>query len=232
MKNPIFVGNVMKMKIHREGHRILLILLISLLIINLTYYSFFKKEEWVSWVVSGLSLCFFLMIMHFFRKPERIVEKNKNSIYSPADGTIVAIEEVEENSYFRETRLQVSIFMSPLNMHMNLFPLSGIVDFVEHERGKHWVAWIPKSSKENERTSVVIRHKNDIQIMVRQIAGAVARRIVTYCKTGTEVIQGDELGFIKFGSRVDMFLPLDMELNVKLDQKVQANKTLIASFKD
>ncbi len=231
MKNPIFVGNVKKMKIHREGHRILLILLISLFIINLSYYSFLKKEDWVSWLVSGLSFCFFLMIMHFFRKPERIVEKNSNKIYSPADGTIVAIEEVEENSFFKETRLQVSIFMSPLNMHMNLFPLSGVVDFVKHERGKHWVAWIPKSSKENERTSVVIRHENETQIMVRQIAGAVARRIVTYCQTGARVMQGDELGFIKFGSRVDLFLPVDMELKVKLDQKVHANKTLIASFK-
>jgi phosphatidylserine decarboxylase len=172
------------------------------------------------------------MILHFFRKPERIVEKNKNKIYAPADGTIVAIEEVEENTYFKETRLQISIFMSPLNMHMNLFPLSGVVDFVKHEGGKHWVAWIPKSSKENERTSVVIRHENEIQIMVRQIAGAVARRIVTYCKTGGEVIQGDELGFIKFGSRVDLFLPVEMKLKVKLDQKVQANKTLIASFKE
>lgn len=219
------------MKIHKEGHRILSVLIIALVLINITYYLFFKKEDWVSYLVSGLSFLFFLNVLHFFRRPERKILKNENRIFAPADGTIVAIEEVEENLYFNETRLQVSIFMSPLNVHMNLYPISGVVDFVKHERGMHWVAWIPKSSRDNERTSVVIKHENGTSIMVRQIAGAVARRIVTYCNPQSKVAQGEELGFIKFGSRVDMFLPKGMNINVELDQKVKANSSIIASFK-
>jgi len=218
-------------KIHKEGHRILSVLIIALVLINITYYLFFKKEDWVSYLVSGLSFLFFLNVLHFFRRPERKILKNENRIFAPADGTIVAIEEVEENLYFNETRLQVSIFMSPLNVHMNLYPISGVVDFVKHERGMHWVAWIPKSSRDNERTSVVIKHENGTSIMVRQIAGAVARRIVTYCNPQSKVAQGEELGFIKFGSRVDMFLPKGMNINVELDQKVKANSSIIASFK-
>ncbi len=219
------------MKIHKEGHRILSVLIITLVLINITYYLFFKKEDWVSYLVSGLSFLFFLNVLHFFRSPKRKILKNENGIFAPADGTIVAIEEVEENLYFNETRLQVSIFMSPLNVHMNLYPISGVVDFVKHERGMHWVAWSPKSSRENERTSVVIKHENGTSIMVRQIAGAVARRIVTYCNPQSEVAQGEELGFIKFGSRVDLFLPKEMNINVELDQKVKVNSSIIASFK-
>ncbi len=220
------------MKIHKEGHRILLILFIVLVLLNISYYSFYKKEDWVSYLITGLSVLFFLNVLHFFRSPKRRILKNENGIFAPADGSIVAIEEVKEDLYFNETRLQISIFMSPLNVHMNLYPISGVVDFVEHERGMHWVAWIPKSSRENERTSVVITHENGVSIMVRQIAGAVARRIVTYCKPNLKVAQGEELGFIKFGSRVDLFLPKEMNINVELDQKVKANSTVIASFKE
>ncbi len=222
----------MSMRIHKEGHRILCVLFIVLILFNITYYSFYKKEDWVSYLVTGLSLLFLLSVLHFFRSPKRRVLKDEKMIYAPADGTIVAIEEVEEDLYFNETRLQVSIFMSPLNVHMNLYPISGVVDFVKHERGMHWVAWIPKSSRENERTSVVITHENGVSIMVRQIAGAVARRIVTYCKPNFKVAQGEELGFIKFGSRVDLFLPKGMNINVELDQKVKANSSIIASFKE
>ena len=220
------------MKIHKEGHRILLILFIVLVLLNISYYSFYKKEDWVSYLITGLSVLFFLNVLHFFRSPKRRILKNENGIFAPADGSIVAIEEVKEDLYFNETRLQISIFMSPLNVHMNLYPISGVVDFVKHERGMHWVAWIPKSSRDNERTSVVITHENGVSIMVRQIAGAVARRIVTYCKPNLKVAQGEELGFIKFGSRVDLFLPKEMNINVELDQKVKANSTVIASFKE
>ena len=220
------------MKIHKEGHRILSVLFIVLVFFNIFYYLFYKKDDWVSYLVTGLSILLYLNVLHFFRSPKRKILKDENGIFAPADGTIVAIEEVEEKLYFNETRLQVSIFMSPLNTHMNLYPISGVVDFVKHEQGMHWVAWIPKSSRDNERTSIVITHKNGVSIMVRQIAGAVARRIVTYCKPNFKVAQGEELGFIKFGSRVDMFLPKEMKINVELDQKVKANSSIIASFKE
>ena len=167
----------------------------------------------------------------FFRSPKRNINPDENLVFSPADGTVVAIEEVLEDQYFHEKRIQVSIFMSPLNVHVNFCPVSGQVEYVNHEPGNHLVAYHPKSSIENERTSVVIKHENGTKLMVRQIAGALARRIVTYCKPEKGVRQGDQLGFIKFGSRVDLFLPLDVKCSVELDQKVKGNKTVIAIIK-
>ena len=219
------------MRIYREGYRILVILLILLVLINLALLPVHHGMGWIFYGLVASSIIFYLLVVYFFRKPKRNIIPDDNKVFSPADGTIVAIEEVMENLYYHEKRLQVSIFMSPLNIHVNFYPISGIVDYVNHEEGFHWVAWHPKSSKENERTSVVIKHENGNIIMVRQIAGAVARRIITYSKAEKVVKQGDQLGFIKFGSRVDVFLPLNTNLNVKLDDKVKGNKTILANFK-
>lgn len=218
------------MTIHREGYRIIVLFLLALIVVNIVFIPFHHFRGWLFYLISGGSAFFFLFVILFFRKPKRSVKFNSNHILAPADGSIVAIEEVLEELYFHDSRLQVSIFMSPLNIHMNFCSISGTVEYMNHEPGNYWVAWHPKSSKENERTSIVIKHSNGIPILIRQIAGAVARRIVTYLKPGNEVQQGDELGFIKFGSRVDIFLPLNVKLNVGLDQKVKGNKTVIASF--
>jgi phosphatidylserine decarboxylase len=160
--------------------------------------------------------------------PARKLEPDLDLVYSPADGKVVVIEETEETEYFMDTRLQVSIFMSPFNMHSNRYPVSGRIKYVSYNQGKNIVAWHPKSSEFNERSSVVIETKEGKEILVRQIAGAMARRIVTYARKGQEVIQGDELGFIKFGSRVDLFFPLGTEIEVPILQHVRANKSILA----
>jgi len=166
----------------------------------------------------------------FFRMPEREVEPDPVLVYSPADGEVVVIEETFENEYFRDNRLQISIFMSPLNMHSNKYPISGKVKYVRYHPGKKIVAWHPKSSELNERSTIVVESENGTEIMIRQIAGAVARRIVTYSKEGDIVRQGDELGFIKFGSRVDVFLPAGTLAEVPLMEQVRANRTVIAKI--
>ena len=167
----------------------------------------------------------------FFRNPKRKLILNEDYVYSPADGRIVAIEETTEEEYLNEKRIQVSIFMSMFDVHVNRYPVSGEIKYTKYHKGKYLVAWNPKSSSLNERHSVVIENKNFPGIMIRQIAGAFARRIVTSAKPGTIVQQGDELGFIKFGSRVDLFLPLDLKIKVRLNQQVYANKTILAEFK-
>lgn len=219
------------MAIHREGYRILLIIFIILLIVNLALLPIHHGKGWVFYLLIAISSLFYFFVTFFFRSPKRNINPDKNLVLSPADGTVVAIEEVLEDQYFHEKRIQVSIFMSPLNVHVNFCPVSGQVEYVNHEPGNHLVAYHPKSSIENERTSVVIKHENGTKLMVRQIAGALARRIVTYCKPEKGVRQGDQLGFIKFGSRVDLFLPLDVKCSVELDQKVKGNKTVIAIIK-
>lgn len=216
------------MVIHREGYRILLIFFIILLILNLAFVPLHHGKGLFFYFLISASIIFYFFIAFFFRFPKRKLNQDENLVLSPADGTVVAIEEVLEDQYFHERRIQVSIFMSPLNIHVNFCPISGQVEYVNHEPGDHLVAYHPKSSIENERTSVVIKHENGTKLMVRQIAGALARRIVTYCKPGKGVSQGDQLGFIKFGSRVDLFLPLHLKCAVELDQKVKGNKTVIA----
>ncbi len=213
------------MGIHREGYRTIFLVLLLLGLVNIVLV-----PRHHGWFLSGFhiaSALFFILILLFFRKPVRKAEILEDAIYAPADGSIVAIEEVFEDLYFKEKRIQVSIFMSPLNLHVNFCPISGIVEMVQHDPGSYIVAWHPKSSQENERTSTVIKQKNGNALLVRQIAGAVARRIVTYPGPGTEVTQGEELGFIKFGSRVDLFLPVDFDLQVALDQKVKGNITTL-----
>ncbi len=177
-------------------------------------------------IIYCVALLFFL---YFFRKPMREFSIDDNKIFAPADGEVVVIEETFENEYFTGQRLQVSIFMSPLNVHINWYPISGLVKYYKYHSGKYLVAWHPKSSTDNERTTVVIKNDN-IEILVRQIAGALARRIVCYAKTNTNVKQGTEIGFIKFGSRVDVFLPVGTKINVELGQKVKGLQTIIAEL--
>jgi phosphatidylserine decarboxylase len=166
----------------------------------------------------------------FFRNPDRTLTPNPAKIFAPADGKIVVIEEVEETEYFHDRRIQVSIFMSPLNVHVNRYPVSGEVTYTKYHPGKYLVAWHPKSSLLNERSTVVVKAPNGKEILVRQIAGAVARRIVTYSKEGDRAVQGSDFGFIRFGSRVDVFLPLDAKVNVQLEQVSKGNQTVIGTF--
>jgi phosphatidylserine decarboxylase len=174
------------------------------------------------------SVLLFAFILYFFRMPARHVEPNPLLIYAPADGKVVVIEETTEKEYFKDTRLQISIFMSPFNMHSNKYPISGTVSYVKYHPGKKIVAWSPKSSELNERSTVVVESESGTEILIRQVAGAVARRIVTYSRKGEKVQQGGELGFIKFGSRVDIFLPEGTEVDVQMFEQVRANRTIVA----
>lgn len=198
-----------------------------LILLNFVVYRFISSALSFSIVTS---LILFGLILQFFRNPQRtIAAADENLVYAPADGKIVVIEEAEEPEYFKTKRLQVSIFMSPTNVHVNRNPVSGIVKYVKYHPGKYLVAWHPKSSTENERTTVVIDN-GEAEILLRQIAGAVARRIKNYLKKGDEVLQGGEMGFIKFGSRVDLFLPLDAHIQVSIGDKVKGNVTVIAKL--
>jgi len=216
------------MSIHKEGYKLLIAGFIILLIINLLVGIFVADKTLVKWLVLIFSLALYVFILFFFRLPVRDIEPDPGLVYAPADGKVVVIEEAEEKEYFRDMRLQVSIFMSPFNMHSNRYPVSGHVKYIRYYHGKYIVAWHPKSSELNERNSIVIETTDGTEILIRQIAGAVARRIVTYAKENQEVRQGDELGFIKFGSRVDIFLPLGTEIEIPILQQVKANKSIIA----
>jgi len=216
------------MAIHREGYKILFFGLIVLLAVNVVVFLFLSDKTLVKWLFLAFSLLFYIFILFFFRLPERNLEPDPGLVYAPADGKVVVIEEAEEKEYFRDLRLQVSIFMSPFNMHSNRYPVSGRIKYVEYHPGNYMVAWHPKSSELNERTTTVIQTESGKEILVRQIAGAVARRIVTYSKENQDVKQGDELGFIKFGSRVDIFLPPGTRIEVPILQQVKANKSIIA----
>ena len=181
--------------------------------------------------ISIVSIGFFILIVQFFRNPKRTIEIFDNKIiYAPADGKVVVIEEAIETEYFKDKRLQISIFMNPLNVHVNRNPIGGIIKYYRYHAGKYLVAWHPKASTENERTTVVIS-SNNTEILLRQIAGAVAKRIIAYVQEGQVVKQGEDMGFIKFGSRVDLFLPLDTQISVKLEEKVVGNKTVIGLLK-
>jgi phosphatidylserine decarboxylase len=176
-------------------------------------------------------LILFILVVRFFRNPDRFSDKTEGGVVSPCDGKVVVIEEVTESEYFKDKRIQVSIFMSPLNVHVNRNPISGLISYFKYHPGKYLVAWHPKSSTENERTTAVIKDDQGREILFRQIAGAVARRIRWYIKPGDKAIQGNEMGFIKFGSRVDVLLPADAEIKVELEQKVSAAESLIAILK-
>lgn len=193
------------------------------------FYALPYSLIWLSWVIFVLSFLFFLFIISFFRVPNRVLTIDENKIIAPADGKVVVIEETIDEEYFKDKRLQISIFMSPANVHQNLNPVSGEVLYSQYHKGKYLVAWDPKSSTENERHSVVIQAKQS-PVLVKQIAGAVARRIVNYLKPGQKVEQGGELGFIKFGSRVDVLLPAGTKVDVQLNQVVKGGITVLASW--
>jgi phosphatidylserine decarboxylase len=215
------------MKIHKEGLNILLGTLAVFTAINLLIFWLWPAAFITSEIIS---LILFLAIVQFFRNPRReIVISDDNLIYAPADGKIVVIEEIVETEYFNDRRIQVSIFMSPTNVHVNRNPIGGTINYFKYHPGKYLVAWHPKSSSENERTTVVI-DTGDAEILLRQIAGLMAKRIVNYVDVGQQVEQGKDMGFIKFGSRVDLFLPLDAEIMVKPGEKVKGNRTIIAKL--
>ena len=214
---------------HREGQRIIVITFL-LVVAAVLLSNFFISILWVRYAIQVLSLVILVLILQFFRNPKRIPVKNFDEIIAPVDGKVVVIEEVEETEYFHDKRIQISIFMSPLNVHVTRYAASGEIKYSKYHPGKYLVAWHPKSSTENERTSVVIRTPKFGDIMYRQIAGAMARRIVNYAEEGESVQQGEDAGFIKFGSRVDLFLPLDCGVAVELNQTVKGAKTCIAAF--
>jgi phosphatidylserine decarboxylase len=218
------------MAIHKEGYKILAVGLFILLIINIIAGIVWSDNSLVKWAFAILSVLLYVFILFFFRLPVRSLEPDPGLIYAPADGKVVVIEETVEKEYFKDTRLQISIFMSPFNMHSNKYPVSGNIKYVSYHPGHYMVAWHPKSSELNERSSIVIETEKGTQILIRQIAGAIARRIVTYAKMDQVVTQGDELGFIKFGSRVDIFLPVGTEIEVPILQQVKANKSVIAKI--
>lgn len=218
------------MTIHKEGYTILLVTVLVLVGLNLVTTYLFSGNDTAFWLVLVTSIVLFLLVLQFFRKPRRVTDENDRHVICPADGTVVVIEETVESEYFKGPRRQVSVFMSPLNVHINFHPVSGLVKYVRYYPGKYLVAWHPKSSTENERTSVVVQAKNGVEVLFRQIAGAMARRIVWYVKEGQEVRQGSEFGFIKFGSRVDIYLPLDAEIKVKIGEKTKGGVTVLAEL--
>lgn len=205
--------------------------MLILVAINFGLNRWIPEQETTLNVVLLVSVVFYLLILQFFRNPYLQLPNEEKLVFAPADGKVVVIEETTETEYLNDRRKQVSIFMSPLNVHVNRSPVAGIVEFFKYHPGKYLVAWHPKSSTENERTTMVISHKSGVKILVRQIAGALARRIKWYVKEGTPLAQGGEFGFIKFGSRVDVYLPLDAEVLVSLDEKTKGGRTPIARLK-
>ena len=218
------------MKIHKEGRKILFFTLLGLLVVNLVLY-YFNSNLTFNWIFTGASVIVFLLILQFFRSPYRNLLLHEDLVIAPADGKVVVIEDVEEPEYFQGMRKQISIFMSPINVHITRNPVSGVVKYFKYHPGNYLVAWHPKSSTKNERTTTVVESLAGPEVLFRQIAGAMARRIVWYVTEGDEVNQGEEFGFIKFGSRVDIFVPVDTEVKVQLGQKTKGGQTVIAQLK-
>ena len=204
---------------------------ILLIVVNLLAHTFIF-EDWIKQLILLLSIIFFVLIVQFFRNPKRNAVLDDATIVSPVDGKVVVIEEVFEKEYFKDQRLMVSVFMSPVNVHVTRHPVGGEVKYSKYHPGKYLVAWHPKSSEENERTTVVVKNKIAGEVLYRQIAGALAKRIVNYAEVGEKVVQGEDSGFIKFGSRVDVYLPLGAELEVKLNQKVKGGTSLLARISE
>lgn len=217
------------MTIHKEGHKILFYLLMVLFAINGGAYYLSLSEIVINSLLIG-STVLYILILQFFRNPRVSVTLDDNLIYAPADGKIVVIEKTYESEYFDDERIQISIFMSPINVHVNRAPMAGIVKYFKYHPGKYLVAWHPKSSTENERTTMVLEYKN-VQLLVRQVAGAVARRIKWYVQEGQPIVQGQEYGFIKFGSRLDVYLPLDAEIVCSINETTKGGKTVLARLK-
>ena len=218
------------MTIHKEGRTLLFILLIVLVGIIWASDYFFHDAVVVRNVIIGVAVIFYLLILQFFRNPVFEIQRNDKQVLAPADGKVVVIEDADEPEYLKSRRKQISIFMSPVNVHVNRMPVAGSISYAKYHPGKYLVAWHPKSSTENERTTIVAKMKNGNEVLFRQIAGALARRIKYYVKEGQPLQQGDEFGFIKFGSRVDVFLPLDAKVNVKVGDITKGGRTVIAEF--
>ncbi len=216
--------------LHKEGKATILITLMVLFALNAGIKFLLPEHVIVQNIVIGISVVLLVIVLQFFRNPSITPTIGDNLVISPADGKVVVIEEVEEAEYFKGKRLQISVFMSPFNVHVNRNPISGLVKYFKYHKGLYLVAWHPKSSTENERTTTVIQHKNGTEVLFRQIAGALAKRIVWYVKEGEYVAQTGEMGFIKFGSRVDIFLPVGTKVSVSLNQKVKGGKTILAEL--
>lgn len=213
---------------HKEGHKII-VLFLSITIIDILIVEYFIENSTLKIFIQIISLLILILILQFFRNPKRNTVISDDKILSPVDGKVVIIKKVFEKEYFKDERLQISVFMSPINVHVTRYPLSGEIVFSKYHPGDYLVAWHPKSSEKNERTTIVLKTKTFGEILYRQIAGALARRIVNYAKVGANAIQGEDAGFIKFGSRVDLFLPLDSKVKVKLNQKVIGGETVISN---
>lgn len=218
------------MKIHKEGYLIVTLSIVVLFIILYILSNFFSINSLIFNLIYFTLVVFYFFIVRFFRVPLINVEKNENNILSPANGKIVVIEQVEEKEFLNSICTQISIFMSPNDVHLNRYPVSGVIKYLKYHKGKYLLAWNPKSSSLNESYTIVIENKDKVQILVRQIAGFVARRIKCYAELEKNVEQGQELGFIKFGSRVDIFIPLNCNIKVKLNQCVKGGKTILANF--
>lgn len=216
---------------HKEGHKIILFTLI-IVVAGFLLVDSFISIFWLRTLILIALLLFLILILQFFRNPKRHTQQNDTNVVSPVDGKVVVIEEVFEKEYFNEKRLQVSVFMSPINVHVTRYPVSGNVVFSKYHPGKYLVAWHPKASEENERTTVVVENPKYGKVLYRQIAGALAKRIVNYAKVDDIATQGADSGFIKFGSRVDLFLPLDTNIKVKLNQKVRGGESIIAEINE
>ena len=213
---------------HKEGHKIILLFL-SITIIDILIVEYFIENSTLKIFIQIISLLILILILQFFRNPKRNTVISDDKILSPVDGKVVIIKKVFEKEFFKDERLQISVFMSPINVHVTRYPSSGEIVFSKYHPGDYLVAWHPKSSEKNERTTIVLKTKTFGEILYRQIAGALARRIVNYAKVGANAIQGEDAGFIKFGSRVDLFLPLDSKVKVKLNQKVIGGETVISN---
>ncbi len=220
------------MTIHKEGYTSLALTILLIFIVNAVIQFYYPSAHTLKWIVYILSGALFLIILQFFRSPSFHIHTNENNVLCPADGKVVVIEETEETEFLNDKRIQVSIFMSPVNVHVNRNPISGVVSYFKYHKGKYLVAWHPKSSTENERTTIVIQNKDGVSVLFRQIAGAMARRIVWYVKEGDQVEQGKQFGFIKFGSRVDVFLPLGTKINVGIGEAVKGGRTVLAELAD
>jgi len=218
------------MTIHKEGYNSIGIVFIFLLLINFTLYYFLSEYFIIPVLLSSISVIFLFIVVQFFRFPNRKLQNNSQKIFSPCDGEVVVIEETHESEYFNDKRIQISIFMSPFNVHANWYPVAGKIKYYKYHDGKFLVAWHPKSSTENERSTIVVETQDGKEVLIRQIAGAVARRIVSYSEQDATVKQNEQLGFIKFGSRVDIFLPIGTKIDAVLNQKVTGSQSIIASF--
>jgi phosphatidylserine decarboxylase len=219
------------MTIHKEGYTSIALCILFIFVLNAIIQFYFPQAIAFKWIIYILSFALFVIILQFFRSPSIEIATDETQVLCPADGKVVVIEEVEETEFLKDKRIQISVFMSPINVHINRNPIAGVVKYFKYHPGKYLVAWHPKSSTENERTTIAIQNSAGITVLFRQIAGALARRIVWYVKEGDVVEQGQQFGFIKFGSRVDIFLPLGTKVNVTLGEVVKGGKTVLAELK-